>query len=72
MGVLAELRSLHEGRLHVFGTGNTTLLNIAVQGPADTADTAAPLSDARYGLARHPQTLSMVVVTPTKVNGKPA
>ncbi len=68
---LKILRAVHEGRLHVFGVGNTTLLLVALSRLADSADTAAPLRDASYGLARHPETLSMVVVAPRKVNGRP-
>ena len=64
------LRKVHEGPVHVFGVGNTTLLLLAALDAADSADTAAPLMDARYGLARHPETLQMTVVAPRRLRGR--
>ncbi len=65
------LRNRHDGVLHVFGVGNSTLLALASTGVADSVDTSAPLRDANYGLARHPKTLSMAVVAPRRVRGRP-
>ncbi len=57
--------------LHVFGVGNSLAAAIALEQLADTIDTSSPLQDARYGLARHPQTLQMVLVAPRKARGRP-
>ncbi len=63
------LSSRLDKAIHVFGVGNTTLLLLATTDIALSVDTASPLHDARYGLSRHPKTLSMTVTASRRLKG---
>jgi len=69
--LVAEARNLLRDKwLHVFGVGNGLLAALGLLGLADSVDTASHIVDARYGMARHPRTLSMTVVASRRESPK--
>lgn len=57
-------------KLHAFGCGNSSAVILSTLG-FDSADAASHVHDARFGMVRHPQTLSMAVVAERKRVSRP-
>lgn len=72
VGIVGAARdALADKWLHVFGVGNGLAAVLAHLALADSADTASHLVDARFGMARNPRDMSMAVVAPRRVRGRP-
>ena len=69
--LLCDANSIIDGRIHVFGVGNSLAALINIYGLAYSLDTSSPLADALYGLARHPKEYYMALVAPRKVASRP-
>ncbi|RLE49245.1 MAG: hypothetical protein DRJ33_08465, partial [Candidatus Methanomethylicota archaeon] len=54
-------------KLHAFGCGNSSAVILALIG-FDSVDMASHIHDARYGMVRHPQNLSMAVIAERRVS----
>ncbi len=54
------------GRIHALGVGNSLALAIAHLNLAESADSSSYLQDAKYGMVRYPEDMSMVVVAKRK------
>jgi muconolactone delta-isomerase len=69
--VLCAANSVIDGRIHVFGVGNSLAALINIYGLAYSLDTSSPLADALYGLARHPKEYYMALVAQRKATSRP-